>query len=130
MTPIHSSIDFILSEHAEQCNFVKWFRIQYPRFSECLFAIPNGGLRNLRVAKKLQAEGVLPGVADLFLMVSVGNYHGLFVEMKKSSGGKQSASQKKFEQAAIKQGYLYIIAHGCADAQEQVKSYLSGTFDN
>jgi hypothetical protein len=45
---------------------VQWFRLQYP--AHTLFAIPNGGKRNAREAGILKAEGVLPGVADLFLM--------------------------------------------------------------
>lgn len=117
---------FLPSEHEEQCALVSWFRMQYPRLSKSLFAIPNGGLRNLKIAKKLKAEGVMAGVADLFLMVAASGFHGLFIEMKIQNGGQQSPSQKDFEQAALAQGYLYILAHGCADAQEQIKAYLVG----
>jgi len=43
------------------------------------FAIPNGGLRNIKVAAKLKQEGVKAGVADLFVALSNGKYHGLFM---------------------------------------------------
>ena len=56
-------------EHQLQVECVKWFRFQYPKLANLLFAIPNGGLRNIKVATKLKAEGVLAGVPDLFLAI-------------------------------------------------------------
>ena len=53
------------SEHAEQAGFVTWFRTKYP--GTLIFAIPNGGKRDIVTAKKLQMEGVTPGVPDLFI---------------------------------------------------------------
>lgn len=111
------------SEHAEQCNVISWFRIQYPHLRNRLFAIPNGGMRNLIVAKKLKAEGVLPGVADLFLMHANIIYHGLFIEMK-TLKGVQSQHQKEFQKEAINAGYCYHVAHGFYDARDFINFYL------
>ena len=41
---------------------VQWFRLQHPKQTKCLFAIPNGGVRNIGTAIKLKREGVVPGV--------------------------------------------------------------------
>ena len=61
-----------MSEHQEQKALIQWARLNQQRFPELdlLFAIPNGGLRNIRVARKLKSEGVKPGVSDLFLPVA------------------------------------------------------------
>lgn len=116
----------IPSEYQEQCAFVEWFRWQYPQLSGRLFAIPNGELRDKRVAQKLKKQGVLPGVADLFLMVSACGYHGLFIEMKRVKGGQQSEQQKIFESECKCAGYLYALCKGQSEAQNAVRKYMSG----
>ena len=60
------------TEHQEQVALVTWFRIRFPLLRMALFAIPNGGLRHIKVAMTLKAEGVIAGVSDLFLMVPRG----------------------------------------------------------
>jgi hypothetical protein len=51
---------------------IKWVRAikdAYPVL-KLLYAVPNGRDRNIYVARKLKAEGVLAGVADLCLPVT------------------------------------------------------------
>ena len=80
------------TEHTEQSNFVKWFRITYPDI--LIFAIPNGGARgdNPRSCairgRLLKDEGVLSGVPDLFIPK-----WKMFIEMK-SERGCLSVNQK------------------------------------
>ena len=50
-------------EHRLQVACVRWFRLQHPNV--LIFAIPNGGQRNVVTAKRLKDEGVVAGVADL-----------------------------------------------------------------
>jgi len=66
------------SEHELQCLCVTWFR---RTFKYKIFAIPNGGKRDMRTAAKLKAEGVVPGVPDLFIPA-----WNLWVEMKTLRG--------------------------------------------
>lgn len=47
-----------------------------------IFAIPNGGDRDIRVAVKLKAEGVRRGVPDLMLLAKRHGYSGLVIELK------------------------------------------------
>lgn len=54
---------------------------KYPEL-RWLFAVPNGGDRNLFVAKKMKAEGVRRGVCDLWLPVRRAGYVGWVREMK------------------------------------------------
>lgn len=79
-------------EHKLQVSCVKWFRLQYPKYSSLLFSIPNGGARNIIVAKKLKSEGVVSGVSDLILLIPNNNYYGLCIEMK-TLKGTQSDNQ-------------------------------------
>lgn len=56
------------SEHQEAVAFMQWTAIaarRDPRIG-LIFAIPNGGKRNVIVARKMKAEGVKPGVPDYF----------------------------------------------------------------
>lgn len=108
-------------EHRLQSACVKWFRYQYPQYSRLLFAIPNGGARNAATGRKLKEEGVVAGVADLFLSVP-GNdgSHGLYIEMK-TLEGRQSDVQKQFQYDVEKQGYKYIV---CRSVEEFVETAM------
>jgi len=112
-----------MSEHQEQVAVVEWFRAQYPLLKMALFAIPNGGLRHIRVAMTLKKEGVISGVSDLFLMVPRGTFHGLFIEMK-TKKGKLSENQKEFIKIAINMGYQVIVGYGFEDAKNKIQKYL------
>ena len=103
------------SEHAEQVAFVHWFRLQHP--TALIFAIPNGGARNKATAGKLKAEGVTPGVPDLFIPD-----WRLFVEMKRRKGGKVSPEQRRVMEHLHACGYQCLVATGCDDAIRQVQA--------
>jgi hypothetical protein len=110
-------------EHFEQVAVIEWFRAQYPLIKGCLFAIPNGGVRNIGTAIKLKKEGVRAGVADLFLMVPKGSKSGLFIEMK-AKGGKVQENQAEFLKLADQMGYAGVVCYGFLEAKEVIKSYL------
>lgn len=88
-----------------------------------MFAIPNGGKRDRISAAIMKGEGVTAGVADLFLMVPNEEFHGLWIEMKLPKG-RQSPTQKEFEEIAIKHGYDYKIARSLEDFQFIIFQYL------
>jgi hypothetical protein len=95
-----------------------------PQIEPFLFAIPNGGLRNKTTAARLKAEGVKPGVPDLFLSLPSGTYHGLYIEMKRSEGGKLSPEQKEMLDRFGGVGYMTVVANGADEALDAVKEYL------
>lgn len=114
-----------LTESQEQQTLIEWWRKQYPQYEMLLFHIPNGGWRNFKTAARLKREGVVAGVADLFLAIPAGWRHGLFIEMKRENGGRQSPKQKEFEQAVYAKGYAYYVARGWKDAATIIKLYLA-----
>ena len=115
-------------EHSEQVSLMQWWALQCRRFGiyeQLLFAIPNGGQRNIITAKRMKDEGVRSGIPDLFLAVPRGNFHGLFIEMKKPQGGVVSDNQKACMEMLSKNDYCVTVCRGFVDAQEAIKGYLS-----
>lgn len=99
-------------EHTLQTACVRWFRYQYPKY--LCFAVPNGGSRNPLEAKRLKAEGVLPGVSDLIIL---SEKKALFIEMKTTTG-RQNENQKAFQQKIEKLGFSYFL---CRSFDEFIK---------
>ena len=130
-------------EHAEQVTLVNWWRtagyrmvnpVHRALFPAQLWAIPNGGTSNAIMGRQLNAEGRLAGVADLFLQVisprpEGGMYGGLFIEMKRRQGGRQTESQRNFEALCWLTGYAYVLCKGCVDAQQRITDYLTGRLE-
>lgn len=112
-------------EHAAQVAVIAWANYNIGRYPKLrwLFAIPNGGQRDIRVARKLKAEGVKAGVPDLFLPVSNGVYHGLFIEMKV---GRNKPTGKQIEWCDYlgDAGYKVGICYGSQEAIETLEKYL------
>ena len=114
-------------EHAEQVSLMQWWSLQCRRFGipeQLLFAIPNGGQRNIITAKRMKDEGVRAGIPDLFLAVPRGKFHGLFVEMKKTRGGVVSDAQKACMQMLSENGYCVTVCHGFIEAKTAITRYL------
>jgi hypothetical protein len=88
-----------------------------------LYAVPNGRDRNLRVARKLKAEGVLAGAADLCLPAARRGYHGLYIEMK-SEDGAATKEQKEFLRGVSAEGYCAVIAQGVDEARSVLEWYI------
>jgi hypothetical protein len=115
-------------ERPHQVALIKWVRTVrdiYPVL-KLLYAVPNGGDRNLRVARKLKAEGVLAGVADLCLPAARRGYHGLYIEMK-SEEGAATEEQKEFLRGVSAEGYCAVIAQGVDEARAALEWYLGIT---
>ena len=110
-------------EHCIQQACVRWFSLQYPELRGRLFAVPNGGRRDAVTGARLKAEGVVHGVSDLILLKSNRHYGALCIEMKTRSG-KQSDSQKKWEQEAVKNGSKYIVCRSFEEFKDAVNEYI------
>lgn len=113
--------------HAEsklQQACVKWFDLQYPQMKQALFAIPNGGHRNVITAKILKSEGVRAGVCDMFLTVPRNEFHGLYIEMK-AGKGKPSDYQRAFIELVRGFGYKAEIINSFDKFKEQIEDYLN-----
>jgi len=116
------------SESDHQKSVIEWAQRKdilrkYPDL-ELLFHIPNGGSRNKAEAANLKLQGVKSGVPDLTLPVAKGQYHGLFVEMKKL-GGTETKNQAWWRERLLNQGYLSVVCHSCTAAIMTIEAYLN-----
>ena len=116
----------ISSETQEQEALFRWadFAVsKYPEL-ELMYHVPNEGKRTVSNGAALKRQGLKKGVPDICLPVPRGNYHGLYIEMKKI-GGKPTAEQKYYINELAKQGYaVYIADKGWSDAAEMIEWYL------
>lgn len=115
-----------MTEHEEQVALMRLVELHKGRWPELgmLFAVPNGGNRDIITAKKLKAEGVKAGVPDLCLPVPRGEYHGLFVELKRQKKSQISPEQVAWLKALQGQGYRAEMCLGAAAAWEVIQEYM------
>jgi hypothetical protein len=107
-----------------QIACVKWFRLQYAKYADYLWAVPNGGKRPGKTGPILTAEGVLSGVSDLVLSLPSTVYHGLFIEMK-SDKGKVSPSQAAFLERQKAVGYQTAVCYTFDEFMEVINNYMA-----
>lgn len=112
-----------------QQSCITWFRLQYPRLSKLLFAVPNGSRRDVVTGAILKREGVVAGVADLILLIPKKGYASLCIEMKYGGNG-QSESQKEWQRLAEAAGNKYVVCRSLEEFVRVVNWYLSVTIKN
>lgn len=123
------------SEHSQQVAFFAWAADNvgdYPSLAY-IFAIPNGGLRDIRTAASLKAEGVRSGVCDIFLPFhnTFTHYSGCFIEMKiekyrsKKNGGC-TEEQIDFINYVTNAGYYCKVCYNWIEARDTLIAYLEG----
>lgn len=111
-------------EHLLQVACVKWFALQHRDKRHNLFAVPNGGRRDVTTGARLKAEGVLAGVADLILLRHKDIYGALLIELK-TAAGRQSKAQRDWQRAIERDGYKYVVVRSLEDFIKAVNDYLA-----
>lgn len=111
------------NEDKLQSECIKIFRLKYPHYYWRLFAIPNGGKRNVVVATQLKAQGLISGVWDLLFSVPMGKYSGLFLEAKY---GKNDLTPNQIEfQKHNEPDYCFKKFYTVSDFLEAIDTYLT-----
>lgn len=109
----------MLSEHMIQRQLVRELAIKM-RPELVRFAIPNGGLRNMRVAQQLKAEGLQPGMPDLGFAMEGGRAY--WIEMKNDSG-RLSDFQLGIRRKLENLGHQWAIARSVDEAMEHLAKW-------
>lgn len=119
------------SEHAHQVALFIWASQNFNKYPvlRFMYAIPNGGQRNVAVAANLKAEGVKAGVPDIFLPAVRGVWHGLYIEMKRPKTEKQrkgivKEDQTEFHAGLSEQGYGVVTCWSFDEAKRTIIQYL------
>lgn len=100
------------SEHLIQRALIQYLTIN-ARSEIFYFAIPNGGLRNIRVAQMMKAEGLRAGVADLCFMLPEGRC--AWLELK-AAKGQLSDQQHGFKTRCRELGHFWAMARSVDEA--------------
>lgn len=115
------------SEHVEAVRLMQVVTLherKHPAL-RLLFAVPNGGERNVIVASKMKAEGVKSGVPDYLLPVRSGDYIGLAVELKTRTGRIKPAQTQWIEDLRA-QGWRAEVCRGWEPSWALIHEYVEG----
>ena len=118
----------IQREAIEQRALIAWSNIAVRTMPELayLFHPGNGGRRDSLTASLMKAEGVRPGVPDLWLMKPRGAYHGLVIELKPvgSVPSDLSPDQRKWLRELQADGFCAYGCDGWEVARVLILEYL------
>ena len=119
------------SESQEQQALFRWWRLFQPKAApgRVMYAIPNGGRRDAATGARLKAEGALAGVPDVFLAAPIPPYSGLYIEMKRKTGGRATPAQKAMLATLESSGYAVAVCYGWRQAAEAIEAYLAGHWE-
>jgi hypothetical protein len=117
-----------MSEEEEGEALCTYMALRHKKVFAHMCHIPNGGLRNKRVAAKLKAQGVKKGVSDYLIAIPVGRYHGLWLELKVGKN-KLTTDQKEWLRLMTIQNYACVAAWGWEAAAQCIEQYINGQVD-
>jgi hypothetical protein len=109
------------SEDAIQRGIVRYLRTALPS-GWIVFAVPNGGSRNVIEAAKMKGTGTLAGMPDLCILGWEGGYDKpkaatFFIEVK-SANGRPSLAQLDMHDRLLDLGFEVAICRSIDDARD------------
>lgn len=113
----------VATERQEHLALMAW--VQYQPWREFLIHIANeydGGVRGGHLRKLM---GVKAGVCDFFLAIPLKGYAGLWIELKRRSGGTVSEKQKNWIKLMQSVGYRAEVCYGWDEAKNLLSKYAS-----
>lgn len=118
----------LLTEHDMQASVIAECDLRAKQNPEwgMTFAVPNGGQRPVLVAKALKAEGVRPGVPDIFNLAQHHGYHGVVLELKVTPNDT-TAEQRRWLDWLRGQGFYTAVVRDDPQAAINILAwYLEG----
>jgi hypothetical protein len=116
---------FCANEYQECKAFWEWAQYN-PILAEYLYKIVNEGKRTARNGASLKLIGLRAGLPDYHLPIGVGDWNGLWIEMKTrdQSDEKQSQKQKEWIRKLKKANHYATFAYGWEHAAKITTAYL------
>lgn len=114
------------TEAQEQRDLFRWARLALGRYPELqlMYHIPNEGRRSSITGARMKAEGMKPGVPDICLPVARGPFHALYIELKRTKGGRVSDDQYAWIAKLTRAGNKAIVCRGWDAARAAIIEYL------
>src|ERR1039457_929309 len=110
----------ILSEYQEQCLLVQYLELKGLLFSKIA---QETFTRSWGIKMKNKMSGVRPGIPDMIIILP--NQKLLFIEMKRSKGGRLSPEQAQWiKEINNCQGVIAVEAHGFEEAKNIIDHLL------
>ena len=111
-----------MSEDRIQADFYQTAFNTYPQIRGLLFAVPNGGSRDVREGAKLKATGTTAGIPDMLLLWG-GTIYGFEF---KTETGVLSEAQRKIHQRWKDAGYSVAVYRSSEAALTALRLIIFG----
>ena len=111
-------------EEQTQVACVRWFGLQYPEYALLLHHSPNGGYRTAYEGKAFKRMGTRAGFPDLILLLPRGKHPFLCIEFK-TDKGRQTESQKAYQQAVESVGAVYAVCRSFDEFKTTIERYIN-----
>lgn len=115
------------TEDDHQVAYTKWIRSN-PFLQANYFHVANERKCSVGQGWRLKNKGVRSGVSDICVMYPVGQYHGLFIELK-IGRNKISDAQAHFLDDMRSAGYATRVCYGYLAAVDCTLLYLDGLLE-
>lgn len=114
------------TESAEQQMVFRWAEWAAGCWPELrwLYHIPNEGQRNSATGARMRAEGLKCGVPDICLPIPRGGFCGLYIELKRTKGGKTTGAQEEWLEGLAQAGHYTALCKGADEAIAVLQKYL------
>lgn len=116
------------TESDEQIALFRWAAYESNAHPELrmMYHIPNERKCSPQQGARMKAEGRKPGVPDICLPVPKGGYHGLYIELKRTKGGRVTEEQQGWIKALDRCGYRAEVCRGWDAARQVIEEYIKG----
>ena len=114
-------------EDSELIAFFDWLRWQEKLnpVLKVVHHVPNEGKTTLAGGARKKRKGCRAGIPDISCPIPSGEYHGLYIEMKRDKNQKPSAAQKEILAILHSLGHCVRMAYSGEQAIKIFKDYLA-----
>ena len=120
----------MLQKDKELMEFFEWLSIKYPATNYVTFATPRIDHHGRVVSDLLKKTGLKAGMPDIMIAKASGEYHGLFLHMKRPAvagmpEGRLTNIEHERSEALKEQGYEVLVAYGAQEAIMILEEYFA-----
>ena len=118
----------IPSEYDIQCAIFSWASFKERQFPclKLLYATASGIRIPIGLVMKAKKCGIIKkGLCDIVLPAARGNYHGLYIELKRDQKSKTSKEQLEFMAMLCSEVYRATVCAGFDASIAEIENYIT-----